>query len=220
MKTNWGVCQTIGQVLVLVLLASASLSFGQEKNTRQYTVDLSQSQLTLTLVQNGLLNKKYPTHQVTVKNFDVAISLPRDEKQTAVQVTAEAKSFVNTDKTMSEFERRGFQDVLQNKVLESASFPTIQFKSVSVSELKITGATRTFTLNGDLTLHGVTRRASFPVKVTLNADTLRATGEAKLKQSDYGIAPYSGNMGLIKIGDELQIDFSISAKLKDANGAK
>lgn len=211
--------------LVLLLSWQATGAFGQSPAARQFVAVLSESELTLTLVQEGLLSKKYPTHQVTVKNFEVTVTRPRDETKTAVQVAAEAKSFTNTDKTMSEFERRGFQDVLQNKVLESDRFPTVEFKSVSVSELKVTGETRTFTLHGDLRLHGVTRRVSFPVKVTLTGEQLRATGEAKLKQSDYGITPYAGNVGLIKIADDLQINFSINAKLnsatpKAARGAK
>ena len=198
----------------LLLLALLSLSFADAKGNRQYSLELAQSQLSLTLVQEGMLSKKYPTHQVVVKNYDIAITMPRDERQTSVQVYAEAKSFANADKTMSEFERRGFHDVLHNKVLECDRFPAIQFKSFNLSELKKSGDTRTFTLHGDLSLHGVTRRASFPVTVTLAGDQLRATGEAKLKQSDYAIAPYSGAAGLIKIGDELQINFSITAKLK------
>jgi polyisoprenoid-binding protein YceI len=205
---------------LLLALALSSLSFTQRQPIREYATDLAQSELSLTLVQEGLLSRKYPTHQVVVKNFNIAITLPRDEKQTAVQVYAEAKSFANADKTMSEFERRGFHDVLHNKVLECDRFPAIQFKSVNVSDLKKAGDTRSFNLHGDLSLHGVTRRASFPVTVVLGADGLRASGEAKLKQSDYGIAPYAGNMGLIKIGDELQIKFSLVAKLKGDGGAK
>lgn len=205
MKKYW-----IGLVLLLVLVA---FSFADTKATRTYTLDLAQSQLSLTLVQEGMLSKRYPTHLVVVKNFNCNITLPRDEKLTAVALEAEAKSFTNADKIMSEFERRGFHDVLQNKVLESERYPAIKFKSVNVSGLKKNGDTRTFTLNGELALHGVTKRVAFPVTVKLAHDTLRATGEASLKQSDYGIQPYEGNMGLIKIADELKISFAIVAKL-------
>lgn len=198
---------------LVLLLGLVAFSFADTKGTRSYTLDLAQSQLSLTLVQEGMLSKRYPTHLVVVKNFSCNITLPRDEKLTAVAFEAEAKSFTNADKIMSEFERRGFHDVLQNKVLESERYPTIKFKSVNVSGLKKNGDTRNFTLNGELALHGVTKRVAFPVTVTLANDTLRATGEASLKQSDYGIQPYEGNMGLIKIADELKINFAIVAKL-------
>lgn len=207
------------RLFLLLALGLAVFTFADTKAARSYTLDLAQSQLSLTLVQEGMLSKRYPTHLVVVKNFSCNITLPRDEKLTTVTLEAEAKSFTNADKIMSEFERRGFHDVLQNKVLESERYPAIKFKSVSVSGLKKTGDTRTFTLNGDLVLHGVTKRVAFPVIVTLANDQLRAIGEASLKQSDYGIQPYEGNMGLIKIADELKINFSIVAKLNE-DGAK
>lgn len=207
------------KLFLLLALGLAAFTFADTKAVRSYTLDLAQSQLSLTLVQEGMLSKRYPTHLVVVKNFSCNITLPRDEKLTTVTLEAEAKSFTNADKIMSEFERRGFHDVLQNKVLESERYPAIKFKSVSVSGLKKNGDTRTFTLNGELALHGVTKRVAFPVTVTLTNDQLRATGEASLKQSDYGIQPYEGNLGLIKIADELKINFSIVAKLNE-DGAK
>lgn len=207
-------------VKLWLLLALAGFSFADTKAPRLYTLDLAQSQLSLTLGQEGMIGKRYPTHLVVVKNFSCNITLPHDEKLTSVAFEAEAKSFTNADKLMSEFERRGFHDVLQNKVLESERYPAIKFKSVSVSGLKKNGDTRNFTLNGELVLHGVTKRVAFPVTVTLANDQLRATGEASLKQSDYGIQPYEGNMGLIKISDDLKIGFSIVARLNSDGGAK
>ena len=63
---------------------------------------------------------------------------------------------------MAEFERREFHNVLNNSVLESDKFPMIKFVSVSVSDARKSGETRSFTLNGDLTMRDVTKRVSFP----------------------------------------------------------
>lgn len=201
-------------------LGLAAFSWADTRAARTYTLDLAKSQLTLTLVQQGMLSKRYPTHLVVVKNFTCQITLPRDEKRTTVVLEAEAKSFTNADNLMSEFERRGFQHVLQTKVLESERYPTIKFKSLSVSGLKRHGETRNFTLHGELALHGVTKPVALPVTVKLTHEELRASGAASLKQSDFGIEPYAGNMGLIKIADELQINFSFVAKLNAERGAK
>jgi polyisoprenoid-binding protein YceI len=208
------------KLFLWLALGLAALAFADTKAPRTYTLDLAQSQLSLTLGQEGMIGKRYPTHLVVVKNFSCNITLPHDEKLTSVALEAEAKSFTNADKLMSEFERRGFHDVLQTKVLESERYPTIKFKSVSVSGLKKNGATRAFTLHGELGLHGVTKRVAFPVTVTLANDQLRATGETSLKQSEYGMQPYEGNMGLIKISDELKINFSLTAKLNPDGGSK
>jgi len=185
----------------------------REDKTRVYTIDPSQSQVIATLTQEGFISRRYPNHRVEVKNFSGRIEIPdRDETQLAVEVEAEAKSLTNADEGMTDFERREFHNVLNNEVLESGKFPTIKFVSASVSDASKSGETRKFTLNGDLTLRDATKPVSFPVTVTISKDQLRATGEAELKQTDFGITPYSGKLGLIKIGDVIKIKFEIVAK--------
>lgn len=201
-------------ILLLAQNQSLSAQRAQQKDkTRTYTIDLSQSRVIATLTQEGFIARRYPAHRVEVKNFTGKIEVSeRDETRIAVEVEAEAKSLTNADEGMTEFERREFHNVVNNLVLESDKFPKIKFVSVSVSDARKSGETRTFTLNGDLTLRDATKRVSFPVTVTIAKDQLRATGEAKLKQTDFGIKPYSGKLGLIRIGDEAKIDFAIVAK--------
>ncbi len=178
---------------------------------KTYSMIAAQSQLTLTLIQEGVLRKIHPTHHVGVKSFSGRVQLPADESKALVELDAEAKSFVNIDKDMKDFERSGFHKVLHEEVLASARFPTIKFRSVSITNVQKSGDQRSFTLNGDLTLRGVTKRVAFPVKVTINGNQLRATGEENIKQTDFGITPYSGGFGTIKIADHLKVSFVIVA---------
>jgi polyisoprenoid-binding protein YceI len=202
--------------VILLLAQSRDLSAQRakrEEKPRTYTIDLSQSRVTATLTQEGFISRRYPNHRVETKNFGGKIEVSeKDETRIAVEVEAEAKSLTNADEGMTEFERREFHSVLNNQVLESDKFPTIKFVSVSISDESKSGETRKFTLNGDLTLRDSTKRVSFPVAVTISKDQLRATGEAELKQTDFGIMPYSGKLGLIKIGDVIKIKFEIVAK--------
>jgi polyisoprenoid-binding protein YceI len=202
---------------VILLLAqnqdpSAQRAKRKDK-TQIYTIDLSKSRVTATLTQEGFISRRYPTHRVEVKNFSGKIEVSeRDETRISVEVEAEAKSLTNADEGMSEFERREFHNVLNNSVLESDKFPKIKFVSASVSDARKSGESRSFTLNGDLTLRDATKRVSFPVTVTISKDQLRSTGDAVLKQTDFGIKPYSGKLGMISIGDEVKINFEIVAK--------
>jgi polyisoprenoid-binding protein YceI len=202
--------------VILLFAQNQGLSAQRAKRkdkTRTYTIDLSQSRVTATLTQEGFIARRYPTHRVEVKNFSGKIEVSeRDETRIAVEVESETKSLTNIDEGMTEFERKEFHNVLNNLVLESDKFPKIKFVSASVSDARKSGETRTFTLNGDLTMRDTTKKVSFPVAVTIAKDQLRATGEASLKQSDYGIKPYSGKLGLIKIGDDVKINFEIVAK--------
>jgi polyisoprenoid-binding protein YceI len=201
---------------ILLLAQNQDLSAQRAKRkdkTRIYTIDLSQSRVTATLTQEGFIARRYPTHRVEVKNFSGKIEVSeRDETRISVEVEAEAKSLTNADEAMSEFERREFHNVLNNSVLDSDKFPKIKFVSASVSDARKSGESRSFTLNGDLSLRDATKRVSFPVTVTISKDQLRATGDAELKQTDFGIKPYSGKLGMISIGDEVKINFEIVAK--------
>lgn len=179
---------------------------------KTYSMSAAQSQLMITLTQEGLLRTIHPTHRVEVKSFGGRIQLPADESKASAELDAEAKSFANIDKDMSDFERSGFHKVLHDEVLASDRFPTIKFRSVSITNVQKSGDNRNFILNGDLTLRGVTKRVAFPVKVTINGNQLRATGEETIKQTDFGITPYTGGLGAIKIGDQLKVSFVIVAQ--------
>jgi polyisoprenoid-binding protein YceI len=196
---------------LLLLYASGSAQRGRVSKPKQFTLADAQSEITVLLTQEGLLSKRHPHHRVAVKAFSGSVQLPADESKVSVTVTAEAKSLVNVDKTMTDFERSNFQDVLHNSVLESARFTTIRFSSVSVADMRTTNEGRNFTLNGDLTLRSVTKRISVPVSVVVKDKQLRATGEAKFKQTDFGIKPYVGALGAIRIGDEVRVSFTIIA---------
>lgn len=183
-----------------------------KSKARAYVIDLAQSQVTATLTQEGFIARRYPTHRVEVRNFSGRIEVSeKDETRVEVEVEAETKSLTNVDQAMSDFERNEFHGILNNTVLESDKHPKIKFVSTSINDLRKSGEARDFTLNGDLTLRGVTKRVSFPVNVVMTEERLRATGEAKLKQTDFGITPYSGKLGMIKIGDEVKVSFSIMA---------
>lgn len=179
---------------------------------REFTFDAEASQINIILTQEGMIRRRYPTHLVVARSFNGKIALPKDEARMAVEMEAEAKMMTNADELMSEFERKEFHNVLRNEMLEADKFPTIRFVSVSVSNVKKSGNKRSFTLNGDLILHGVTKRMTVPVNATISEKELRADGEAKLKQSDFGLKPFEKGLGLIKIGDVVKVSFSIVAK--------
>ena len=70
-------------------------------------------------------------------------------------------------------------------------------------------------MNGNLSLHGVTRSVPVTAQVTLIGDMLRASGEFSILQSDYGIPPVSVAGGALKLKDELKFAFDIVARKQE-----
>ncbi|MDX6570117.1 MAG: hypothetical protein QOH15_2695 [Gaiellales bacterium] len=75
----------------------------------------------------------------------------------------------------------------------------ITFRSTSA---RATADGRGLHLEGDLTLVGKTRPVAFAVEVD---DNDRLVGGCVLKQSDWGIKPYSTLFGALKVVDEVEV---------------
>jgi polyisoprenoid-binding protein YceI len=71
------------------------------------------------------------------------------------------------------------------------------------------------TLNGDLTMHGVTRPQTVPARVTLTHDSLRAFGTFSVMQTDYDLKLASVAGEALRVKDELKFSFNILARKKE-----
>jgi polyisoprenoid-binding protein YceI len=65
-----------------------------------------------------------------------------------------------------------------------------------------------FVATGDLTIRGVTRRLSVPVRVTLGPAAVRVTGELTLDRRQFGVAYQSR---LNPVGDRVAVSFDLQA---------
>lgn len=89
--------------------------------------------------------------------------------------------------------------------LDAARFPTVAVDSAGiVGELPHVVATVA------LTLHGQTRQFLIPLDVTTDGGRLRVNGAFALRQTDFGVTPYSVMGGLLAVQDEVSIDFSLA----------
>jgi polyisoprenoid-binding protein YceI len=96
-----------------------------------------------------------------------------------------------------------------DRVLDVLRYPTITFRSRRVA-MTGTGA-NTLVVEGDLTLHGITKPVRVPVRVALEDGALVADGEGTVKQSDFGIRPVTAAGGTVRVRDEVDITFHVRA---------
>ncbi|MGZ8649519.1 MAG: YceI family protein, partial [Solirubrobacteraceae bacterium] len=73
----------------------------------------------------------------------------------------------------------------------------IRFRSTSVS-----GDDEALRVAGDLTLFGSTRQIAFDLALTGG----RVTGTAVIKQTDFGMKPYTALFGALKVADEVHVE--------------
>ena len=102
--------------------------------------------------------------------------------------------------------------MIRDRVLDVQRYPKITFRSLSVTLVERTSTRIRVRLNGELTLHGVTRPLTVAADVQLTDDRLTADGQATLRQTDFGIQPVTAGAGTVKVRDQVDVSFKLVAR--------
>jgi len=181
--------------LSTALLAVVPL-FGQDR-----AIDTQRSKITIHVGKSGLLSAAAHNHTI---NAPIASGTMRESAPPHIEFTVEtAKMTAEPDPKIDAKDQATIQMHMEEMTLETKKFPEIVFRSSHID--KLPGGD--WKVDGDLTLHGVTRPVSLTVKQTGDSFTTHTV----LKQTDFGIQPISIGGGMIKVKNEVEIDFQIFA---------
>ncbi|MCM3903878.1 MAG: YceI family protein [Pyrinomonadaceae bacterium] len=179
----------------------------------RYKLDASKSTFMVRAFSGGLLWFKGHDHFIAVRDFNGEIRLtPQSILPASLQMTIKSDSLVETRDVFTEQQKLIINKELREIVLETAQYPEITFKSTSVTG-QLTGSGQfEGKIEGDLTMHGVTRRIVIPAQVTLGANDLRAKGDFTIDRSDFKVKATSAVHGLVRVRDKLKFTFDILAQ--------
>lgn len=108
---------------------------------------------------------------------------------------------VGYEKEIAEGQRETVKkNMLSEKQLNVDAHPTMSFKSTSCEA----GDGGKVKVNGDLTIRGVTKAVTVPMKVSFD-DGLRARGAVKIKATQFGFEPYKAMGGAVANQDTMQL---------------
>jgi polyisoprenoid-binding protein YceI len=135
-------------------------------------------------------------------NGDFVINNGSIEKVNSGTVTIATKSIKSTKNS-------GLMDSRTHETLKADKFSTITYTVVKVATVQQTGSEATVTINGNLTIAGSSRPTDLVLKMKVlpNGD-IELKGSRKILMSNYGIKPPSFMLGALKVGDEVNLDFS------------
>ena len=183
-----------------------------EGATVHYVIQTKGSTFTVRAFATGLLSAFGHNPVISIPDFEGEIFVnPEAMEQSSLRIAIHSSSLTVIG-DISEKDREEINHRMHAEVLESDSFPDIVYECSRVSASKTGEGQYWVALNGDLTLHGTTRSQPVSARVSLKGDTLRATGDFSIRQSDYEIRPVSAVGGSIKLKDELKLSFDISAR--------
>jgi len=180
-----------------LLLAVASLVCALGVSAQQHNIDTQKSTLTIHVGKTGAFSGLGHEHEVRAP---IHSGTADTGSHPAVEIHVNASDLRVIDKDQSEKDRAEVQKtMLGPEVLNSEVHQEIVFKSTAAEPA---GEGR-WTLRGNLTLRGQTR----PVTVQVMLKDGRYTGEATVKQTDFGIKP-PGKAG-VRAKDEVKIEFNV-----------
>jgi polyisoprenoid-binding protein YceI len=176
-----------------------------------YRLDVRKSRFFVEAEAGGVLAAFAHDHKFQVRNFSGTVSLSSHSPPSgSLDLSIVADSLTLVDK-VSDDDRKEIEGTMKQKVLETSKFPKISFRSAGVTVDSSAEATSQLKIVGNLWLHGVGHKITFPVTVVLAGDGLRATGTVKLRQTDYGMTPVTAAIGTIRVKDEVTISFDLVA---------
>jgi polyisoprenoid-binding protein YceI len=180
--------------------------------TVRYLIDAKRSTFTVKAFATGMLSAFAHSPTIAIPDFEGEVSLnPETAEQSSLRMVMHAASLTVTD-DIGEKDRSEINRKMHEEVLETDSFPDIEYECSRVSGSMLTEGQNMVTLNGELTLHGVARSQPVSARIARNGDMLRATGDFPIRLSDYEIRPVTAAGGTIKLKDELKLWFDISAR--------
>ncbi|HEX2271498.1 MAG TPA: YceI family protein [Pyrinomonadaceae bacterium] len=203
--------RTITIALMLAALAVAASATAPQTVT--YTLDASRSKFMAHAGRSGLLWFKGHDHHLAASEFAGEVGItPQTITPASLRLVVKAASLHETGAAFTEEQKKIINKELRDIVLHPDQYPEITFQSTNVTA-KAAGANRyEVKIDGNLTLHGVTRRITIPAVVTLNGDDLRAVGEFEIDRDDFKVKATSAFHGLVRVSDEIDFEFDIVAR--------
>lgn len=201
----------------LLLLAAAATGTGV-RQARADDLEASPgpaSRITVHVFKRGLFSGFAHDHHFEVGAWRATARVPdRDPGATSVEVVAQAGSLHDRQERLSEADRRKVDaQAAGPEVLDAEHHPRVEFRATRLELAPRDGDGPDHVrgvLHGTLALRG----RSAPVDVRVEADRVRegwsVRGRAKVRQSAFGIRPFSGFGGTVGVKDELEIELNLA----------
>ena len=179
--------------------------------TQKYKINPEKSQLIVETQAGGFLGKMGHDLEITVREFSGEILLnSEDLSRSSVKVTLQASSLevlnVESEKDLKEIEENLF-----GKVLAIQSFPRISFESHRLRINSLPSNCYSVWVEGTFTLRDIMKNIETSGALSLTGNELKVEGTFEIKQTDFGIKPFSTLGGAIRVKDKVKITYSLVA---------
>jgi polyisoprenoid-binding protein YceI len=197
-----------------VIIGTTLSLWAQLSTFSTYKVNPDRSRMEVQVFRGGLLKTLGHEHRVAARTFSGMVNLDaRKLQDSSVSLTIESNSLSVQDPGASEKDKREIQATMESpKVLNVQAFPKISFNSTYVQGVTQNGDDFEIKLTGRLKFHGIEREITFPARISLEKNFLRAKGTVSISQTDFGIVPITLGGGMVRVKDQVRVCFDFLAE--------
>ena len=194
-----------------ILLALPVQGFSAPAIPGVYTIDPKQSGFLVNTGVAGVLKSFGRALTIEVLNYSGSIRFNPQETRLA-SVKVEVKAYSLALKTQAtEQDRMNIEMRMHENVLQSEKYPAIEYQSDKIQVWKTGEGRYDADIQGNLTLHGITRFLPIRATVQVKGNRLEASGEIPLSQKEFKIKPYAYEGGALRVADQVKVTFNFVA---------
>lgn len=165
-----------------------------------YAQTLKLNPKTFTMTIAGTTNVHNFESKVGQASGELIISSSKQVQSLSVEIPV--KGIKSKEKLM---------DTKTYEAFKSDKYPTISFKSTEVSAPQVNGNDISVTVNGNLTISGVTKKVTLkPTGKIVKPGVYEFKGSYALKMSDYKMSPPTAMLGMMKVGDGITLKYDVT----------
>ena len=177
-----------------------------------YVVDARASRFTVQVFASGMLSAMGHDPTMGIRTFRGEVDFSAESAEgRGFHLTVQSNS-LNVLDDLKDKDRREIERMMNDQVLEVSKYPEIVYEVAVVSVVRLEAALYSASLNGNLTLHGVTRSQPISARIAVFDEMVRASGEFAMRQTDFDIKPISVAGGALKVKDEIRFSFEMVAR--------
>jgi len=176
----------------------------------QLHIDSAQSLIAVTVRRGGVLARLGHDHVVASHKITGTVSPSQNRADLQFRLDemkideSDLRLLAGLEKQPSADAIEGTRHNMLTKVLDAERYPVVEIHA----ERGAAGQP----LQVAITLHGVTRTMAIPVELREENGVINVKGTVNLKQTDFGLTPFSVMGGAMAVQDQMELRFDLSAR--------
>jgi len=213
-------CQTAPNVSTSTTPMSTPLPPLPVPGAIHYVIDAQHSDVRFLVYRDGVLASFGHDHVIKATEIQGDIYLAQDFPASGFSLTLPVNGFTVDDPAARSVEGPDFAkqpsqaaiDGTRKNMLGPALLDAEHYPEVKIRSVRLLGPDWGPDATIRIELHGTSRYLTVPIAVERSTDTLTVTGSFELKQSDFGITPFSALGGGLQVADSIRVRFRLVAE--------